>query len=164
MQRKSASCCQVGQMPLTSVVVLHVFICCIGDNKKKRMQGVKRRHREQRANEKTGRCLDCKGLNWIKWDPSTLRKMQRLVLAEPSVLHLSKLMEGNREQRESEESHSNHITCSAYNIQRFIGDSTGTSRLWEQTFQRSCESVQTKHIIQILRGVGRHLIYMLKKS
>lgn len=100
------------------------------------MQEVKRRHREQKANEKMGRCLDCRGLNWIKWDPSTLHKMQRLVLAEPSVLHLSKLMEGNREQRESEESHSNHITCSAYNIQRLIGDSTGTSRLWEQTFQK----------------------------
>lgn len=69
-----------------------------------------------------------KGLNWIKWDPSTLSTMQRLVLAEPSVLHLCELMEGNREQRESEESHSTRITCSAYNIQRFIGDSTGTSR------------------------------------
>lgn len=61
------------------------------------MQEVKRRRREQKANEKTGRCLDCEGLNWIKWDPDTLHKMQGLVLAEPSVLHLSKLMEGNRE-------------------------------------------------------------------
>lgn len=131
MQRKSASRCQVWQMPLTSVVVLHLFICCIGDNKRKRE--VKRRQAAKRGikKQKTRRV----GV-WTKWDPSTLHKMQRLASVEPSVPHLSKIMEENRERRESKESHFNHITCLAYNIQRFVRYSTGTSRLLEQTFQK----------------------------
>lgn len=45
MEGKSASCCQVRQMALTSVVVFDLFICC-RENKKKKRLGVRRRFKE----------------------------------------------------------------------------------------------------------------------
>lgn len=36
MEGKSTSCCQVGQMALTSIVVFDFFICCREDGNKKR--------------------------------------------------------------------------------------------------------------------------------
>lgn len=97
-------------MALTSVVVFDVFICCRGDEnkKKKQKQEVKRRSREGRQ-EKTWVGVRMQG---EKSDKVGLeRTMQRIVLAEPSVFHLFKLMEGNRKQRETEELQSEWITC-----------------------------------------------------
>lgn len=48
--------------------------------------------------------------NHIKWDLRTLHTMQRTVLADPSVFHLSKLSEGNRKEKATEEQ-SDCITC-----------------------------------------------------
>lgn len=70
--------------------------------------------------------------------------MQRIVLAEPSVLHLSKLMEGNRKQRETEESQSVlHATHTPSTYPGFIWDSTRTSGCGGKLFKGHVQSVQT---------------------
>lgn len=50
MEGKSASCCQVGQMAFTSVVVFNFFICCRDGNKTKLVK-----HRVQMAKAKDKR-------------------------------------------------------------------------------------------------------------
>lgn len=85
--------------------------------------------------------------------------MQRIVLAEPSVLHLSKLMEGNRKQRETKESQSVlHATHTPSTHPGFIWDSTRTSgcggklfkghvQVYRQTYHTDMEgSTQAPHI------------------
>lgn len=79
-------------MALTSVVVFDVFICCRGDENKKKK-------------------TEARGEEEIQGGKARERTMQRIVLAEPSVFHLFKLMEGNRKQRETEELQSEWITC-----------------------------------------------------
>ena len=122
-------------MALASVVVFDFFICCRGDEskrkkkerkkKKKQRQEVKRRSREGRQ-EKTRVGVRMQG---EKSDKVGLEHtMQRIVLAEPSVFHLFKLMEGNRKQRERQRNcsqsglHARHITSTHPG---FIWDSKG---------------------------------------
>ena len=58
MQGKSASCRQVGQVALTSVVVFDFFICCRGDENKKKKTEARGKEEIQggKARENMGGC------------------------------------------------------------------------------------------------------------
>lgn len=75
MEGKSASCCQVGQMALTSVVVFDFFICCGEDgHKKKARNEFRSEERVEGANAegKSVKVFECSGSYRIKWVWSTL--------------------------------------------------------------------------------------------